>query len=159
MTAYKRADEVIKDPGTRACSWIIETKATPDREHCEARREAHWSLLTVHSFILNSICFFDNKTQSENIQTILLWLRNHLTPPSLLAATKKRQEEPESLDSVDQLSFTFCLYVGHSTPAHPEIRAVPFFTRELFDQVSDCLFILTLTYVSFYTWLGGNLNM
>lgn len=35
----------------------------------------------------------------------------------------------------------------------------PFFTRELFDQVSDCLFILTLTYVSFYTWLGGNLNM
>lgn len=38
MTAYKRADEVIKDPGTRACSCIIETKATTDRElisaHC-----------------------------------------------------------------------------------------------------------------------------
>lgn len=80
----------------------------------------------------------------------ILCLRNHLTSPSLLAATKKRQEEPESLDSVDQLSFTFCFHVGHSTPAHPEIRSVPFFTRGLFDQFSDCLFIVTLTYVSFY---------
>lgn len=66
MTAYKRADEVIRNPGTQACSWIIGNKS-----YTRQTTLKQWGSSSVHSFILNSRCFFDNQTLSENILTLL----------------------------------------------------------------------------------------